>query len=1141
MVSAHKGSAMLASQLASYAQQQSEESLKGGLKYCESTGVLGSIIGLLLSIVVMYFCAYCAKIMKVVKLTATAAKALKTATLILNVATIAVNVLVIQPTITNLWNSLQMNLKIEDRMLETGLSTAMQEIVSDGAQVPDYSDMDLDGLWYDDLSSDGNGNSTDTINRYAYHYTRRLQSVMYAPIPEIAGFVNGLESLMGHDDWAYAPEESSCSIADARCDTCCAPPTLDYMPQEDGTTETRLEERCSDSVTRCSSSSPYGARYPYAYDPLFGLSGDSFLSMFGNDDNNADFHGSTANTPRRFLKSDASGMFRTFWTLSELDIDRYITLNISSSIKESLALDMFQKPRDFIAEDGECADQLCQGNTCLWKKGLDSFCSEEAPYDEGCQRHKNAGCPTMTLEEFQEELEAATTEEGRDEVLQRYERTLECSCRDALSSGVSAIDDMPFWAEDSFDRMRNQSVSFLELVDSMTAMPTRNLELMFASWYPNVETWISNTPIRFTDPYGVTVEQDKGILYQWIDTLRAARSKLIDWKQEAVDGGDAFCATNQFGDLDSSESDHITNTLLLDRQVIQCLDFHSYEAPRIWQTCGDALDEQLTAGDRLEQCLEDCDNMTTPIDWGACVEAYEDAEREANNEYEDCLKESIHEDTCEANRTQSLADADAIRQACFNGYENPGNPLECRATYEDVVKKADTEYWRCVNEEQGGVTGGACEEAFRDTESAAAEARDTCITGTPKDDDVTPEQIQACKEGCEDGRSESIPEACLDEEGELDLPRPLDNNSDNPEDMTLEELLTYVRRSGQLSSAHDSEFAHRRDQVDSIYREVDQLIAQYDRAIFEFEAFLEGPAKALRQFANKKLCTQAHVDDTGKCGKEDQDISNFIIYGWKTYPDNRTDDDEGRWHVARVEGVIPKRCGNSSYCNTNRIPWLKTSTKGFLATKRCYYLRDYQGRVAIRSTRWDQSNNNEDIKLPGGAKLWKFRMSKPGAEDISADFSICHKLDPYLFNENEASDVAKEAFMINRYPTLKSFCHLFDEDKSRRVEKVRRACEWAQQCWKKSEAVLANGIQTTSCAEYFWDGKQQDMSLRFIDCDQHNPPFVRDENFYTIDQDDEDILPGELGCEGDVEEVCAEVWNTDQNEYFDRSFEAPQR
>src|SRR5690606_9728303 len=141
----------------------------------------------------------------------------------------------------------------------------------------------------------------------------------------------------------------------------------------------------------------------------------------------------------------------------------------------------------------------------------------------------------------------------------------------------------------------------------------------------------------------------------------------------------------------------------------------------------------------------------------------------------------------------------------------------------------------------------------------------------------------------------------------------------------------------------------------------------------------------------------------------------------------------------------------------------------------------------------------------------KFRFGKPGVDAEDVDFSACYELDRYLTPDSGTE--ATQAFMLNRYPTLKSFCYLQD------VGKIQRACEVAQQCWSDANKVLKNGIKTTSCAEYFWDAGQQDMSLRFIDCKENKPPFKDDDTFYT--------LTGEVSdeCTADaIQTVCANIW-----------------
>lgn len=247
-------------------------------------------------------------------------------------------------------------------------------------------------------------------------------------------------------------------------------------------------------------------------------------------------------------------------------------------------------------------------------------------------------------------------------------------------------------------------------------------------------------------------------------------------------------------------------------------------------------------------------------------------------------------------------------------------------------------------------------------------------------------------------------------------------------------------------------------------------------------------------------------------------LSSVVVYVWQ---DAQRDDlrttasgrktFEGYWHAVKAEVRMPTRCNYA--CGVNggwdpEYPSIKTKTKGFLGSTRCYYLENSDGMVKARTIRFDEDVDPKKMAFPNGTPIWDFRFFHPDAgkasiQNILADCK--EQVDPLIANmskgwgdpnpplnccfaekpeehhctEEEAKTCTNKffgaSFLLDKIP---DYMALAGSD----AYKYRV-------CWQRvHEDLLAHGVATESCAQYFFGGADSGgpagMRMKFVPCDE---------------------------------------------------------
>jgi hypothetical protein len=228
--------------------------------------------------------------------------------------TLTLQVVVVEPMTTKLWNKAQASQTPQQQFFEQGVSTTLMGSVTDSVSVADYFDSNANGIF----GLDSNNIPQDYVGRFALFYTERLKMLnQQNNIWQIQNFHDQLLQLMNGNGPGTFQLNDPC-LADSNpndvgynpyCDPCCQPyygnqdpyfnasttnhssgykllrPSTCNPPASTCSAVDPYSASCAPPAPECVTNNPYGASYPYLYDPAFQnyANGVSFLAQFGRD------------------------------------------------------------------------------------------------------------------------------------------------------------------------------------------------------------------------------------------------------------------------------------------------------------------------------------------------------------------------------------------------------------------------------------------------------------------------------------------------------------------------------------------------------------------------------------------------------------------------------------------------------------------------------------------------------------------------------------------------------------------------------------------------------------------------------------------------------------------------------------------
>jgi hypothetical protein len=984
-IASNQAAATTASSFASYGEKVMQTQLGGKAVKSGQNGVLALFITIVAFAALMFIpglgaavFGFLGSLFQVANV-ATFVTAMKTAVVVatvFSVAAMTIQLAVIQPGLTSLWNRMQANLPAQDQYLQAGNSTGLQNAVSDTAEIPDYFDFNTNGKW----AKQGQAAPDDTISRFGFFYTERMRGAETVSVPEAERFWWATKELVSGcanatpDFCSKYPADLCCTskypadfmLTDPmqcngsgilpQCNPCCVPYDManpDYDSKEEGS-EKRIRIRPSD----CSSAEvppecqggPYGSTYPFVYDPDFqdynnntDASKISFREKLGFDDENRFFKKSDIgmdddpvspvvpqeNSGNGFNGPDATGYFQAekqrgvypfFWRLKDLvrvndgkgPANTPINSKLLDNVKASAAL------QPVIADDGSCAMESSK----LWKAGAEKFCNTQWPYD-GCSKYKNGDAKPC---------------EG----------------------------DAGQWPEDKLDAFVYELEEFSLWARKMAEANHEGLENSFAEWYPYAAYWIAEQCPSFcgTGEDGNNPPDDK--VSECVACNQGQRGRLLTLRDEMKEWA-------------ALPIEPWINT-----------NFSNEEA---W--CGGSWDETTQclkkfeeSKDAFEGCRSDVENVECKKE--ACGGSYNPCNGESSTKSEETQKE-----------------IDNLKASYRNDYRDDYGEYRDSLSAEDAANMTPEEieaYNREVDEYNRGVDEG--NEAI-DRHNAEIEAHNKEID----------EQV-------------AVLEACLGELSALVCPGkpttcenlPTSLAGDQPEfDLCKsDDYKNWAVSSDDMAKEYAAQFKERRIFLESLKAKAEQTKDTFNQSVQALDAYLGTPTSELIE-ARKR-----YLKDTGA-----QPLSNFIVYGWRDHnPPKGSDRTTGYWHIVRSENFVPGRCPGN-LCGPAKLPWVKTKSTGFLKMKREFRLVDHDGVTLNRVTRWDE--NHDLTAFANKRPLWQVVFNRPGAEtkvmkpldqvcsfDAPIGIGGTTLFDLSKVDSNKAArNLLKEAFMLNGPPNDK--------------------------------------------------------------------------------------------------------------------------
>ncbi len=576
-VAATGAATQMTSTLASKAEYQIKTQLGGSWKKCKSTSVWVAIAAVIIAIIVVFATGGVG-----------AAGVIAIIALVLAVANLVLQVAVIQPGLTSLWNKLQQNLSEVEQVAEGGISSGLGQIAGDRVNLPDRFDMDADGIY----GINQNGAAKDEISRMGFYYTERLRHVPKPNDSAEKNFIQGLKDFMYEaprgeavltDPFCKDPANSQ----SMRCNPCCVGGNL--KPGTCGNIRFG-----SFDASQCVSNSLYWNYYGLLNNLMAENHGNATVSLrekLGFDDEHrlfvrqgpyenpdpAQMYNNQVQTgycisetqqcveQNPFRVGDSDGVYRLLWRMEDAkdETKRLDAVNVGGT-SSSVKWDNIQPLANYKALNTDCGQKKDYTTGFWWKPGADQFCADmpsavrgrsvQWPYNSNCFKHRSSAsggqCTTV-----QEGLGRNTTQ------------TTTCGCLEGEAAKL--------WPEDNVDNLVYGLDEFLGVADYLAKLTDENLVTIIDKIYPDIAEWIApkcdkNSSDPFAQNPNVCSDGNEGYLRDFWrmtgggapgarPTATAATggwAKLIkDWKESNASDPSAWCGA--YSNLNTSEKERV--------------------------------------------------------------------------------------------------------------------------------------------------------------------------------------------------------------------------------------------------------------------------------------------------------------------------------------------------------------------------------------------------------------------------------------------------------------------------------------------------------------------------------------------------------------------------------------------------------
>ncbi len=1151
-IASDTGASQLASGMASWGQARGKSLDREEARRCGPTGVVLVIVAIIVIIIIIVSWG-----------TASPYITYAYAGLVVAIGGLVFQMAVVQPEITGRWNRVkEKTLSTRDQFIDNAIQGALQKVVTDSVLVPDLYDMDGDGKWADAptalLSGDPANWPQDRIGRFAFYYSKHLQEITTEPPPGIQDFEDALRDFLYtyKDTWGiYDPYPKSPGCVTAQCDPCCVPDTVTIYgtlspPLTDPPTPGLRPENCPDSTNDaywagvCGAKSPYGVSYPWVYDPFYEDPNNLFFSFreqLGRDDEHQLFEKDSGSPngaqipnglpspppvpPANFLLQDTTsyytapyypatdgrpGIFPFFykaadWALALTDRiplanrehcywsdynplngsdpdcpagplsaelaalqlnlpinpaaltynkNLYVDdVNDNQAGRPPLAPDKVVPPANVLASSGVCAQNALTDVTVdgFWKRGGDRFCS--AALDTSLPAKPNYPYATQCAKNNPSLSAGDPCPDG------------DCLCGET-STGGDVANPINF-PDDVLDNLIYGLGDFIEWAQGLLAQGPSALATDFVYWYPDAAAWIepgtvASSAVRGTDCFDQTCQEEDGYLVRWLKEINMMINRLEKFRTVSYEGTcdqvwcvpPSWCPAVQPDEAATFDSNDIDNNGTPDgngipgdiEDVIACLD-HNVNY-MVGTATGNA--------ERFNDCYVKCSQCV--VNPAVCGDVNAACNLLPRSLVPGFMPADIYA-APDPGRVTTLSNCAATCSGCGTTCDGQGVLCwdGCKVTYDGCLLVCGPVDIPCINACDAAKT--VCQNSCDVTKTACKNACQCAefLCNSPTFDADVSAALNAAQGSCKnaifmDGLAASYPEA-------------------------LNQVEKFRQRLSFLQNR----------QLELKYILDDVLIPARN----QFQAFLNGPAKNL---ITARINYKAV--NTG--------VPYQTIYAWRT----RTTDAPpiARWHIVRVDARLPGKCDDA--CNTAQTatgdpgwPWIKSETRGW-GTSRCYMLKETNGVVKFRTTRFDE-NRGSSVFFPNGVPLWEFTFFHPDRPpgdyadaanpynlvnlEVDCGGSIVEDLPGGT--PGSAWDIYDDAFILNERldmvqdPGCLVSCE--NAGDSAAVIACKSSCLPITNtiCWDRIQRILTRGVTSERCAQYYWHkGTNWGMGFKFVPC-----------------------------------------------------------
>lgn len=1092
-IASNTAASQLASQMASYGQEVSERELGGQFKKCNRSGVLRAIIMAIIIVVIAIVCTACSVY-------------LTSALYVVAATTVILQVAVIEPALTRKWNILYRNLKtVQDLYTEQGIMAGLQAVVTDRVRVPDLFDEDQDRVW----GYAAGGAPLDTISRFGIYYTERLKSIEPGDITDIQVFIAGLKQFLYEnsaplDNWALIDSAVGCSTSE--CNPCCVPAvdpldtTTPLRPEECGTDEGAIEAACA-------AASPYGSDYPWVYDPFYENPGNGFLSLreqLGRDDEHQLFrknplgpNGIQVQTgapppplpPDNFLIEDTTGfyvptvypptdnrrgVFSYFYKLADWRLD-LTAWNWDPLVFNPPANNPVEQCY-WVAQAWAPYGPLCAAVTLTMPLELQSPMSlpndpstlsqNTTLYVDGDNNRTGSGFPPLNAGDpplATDRIGAFGPADPLRAVVADQDLCAEKILTNPSGQGFwkkggdrfCSAASPPAWPYSENCPKEAGCGDPLGCICEENITPPENWpdDALDAIVY-GVREFITDAEkiLAIGDDVQIAAQFETWYpdIAQWIEPGTGSPPT----GSGAVAGTDCFVCNAEDGKL-------VTMYKMIRemKQRLERLRDTSYaSAPGV---CDEAWCVPGTG------CLGGKDSSALG-GLGPEENTFDSNGNGARGDFADvaaCLNWNVNDrvTTTSSSPVTATGNYEKFRE-CDNACTDVRNNV-------NLAQRAVDADDLCSTLPRSLVPGFDALPFVRPTPLLlmCADSCNTCITACAGN--------AACIAACGCGGCACSDSACLSTQTA--------NAKGSCTDTGAGGFITLLQKSIPEAQNQVPKFQRRLTFLQSRLTEINNTIGILNNAEIKFNDFLACPAGPACRLI------QARINNTNQA--QASGLPYQVIYGWQD--ESTTDTPIGRWHIVKVDARVPKKCENTCGVGGSSdplFPWVRTYSKGFLKSTRCYEMTDTDGMVKVRVTRFDESKGSP-ILFPNGVPLWEFRYDHPDrpagdSEDPGNPYNLvgldssCRTSTIRQLPDGPATDIYLGAFIMNERlepspdpPT----CFLGCAGNSA----CQAACLGNVECWNRALSILTRGVTTDTCAKYYWhEGMNNGMGFKFVPC-----------------------------------------------------------